>query len=256
VKIKQEHNLPKQLLNDLPNNKEEIGKLQIALENISLENKKLKLLYSNQGKIMYEQQRNCSAGSTVHSFYQNMVLPESEQNIAILKNNIEELKAKIANLKELNTKLQKENDKLKVINARYKGLVYNQSNAHDVKGRRLYLDSRGVTWKFRRGTLQHEEDANSLIRNESITTGTKLIKDNAHLDLISNSLQHIAKASSIRVLIEILYQELDILLNRHKVGIFIMNPELQVMYRKDKGRSQIITVKKCIIELALHKDLL
>jgi len=245
VKIKKEHNLPEQLLNDLAHNKEEISKLQITLKNISLENKKLRQLNK---EIMYEQEKNCSMTSTVHSFYQNMILPESEQNIRMLKKSIEEFKTKIVDLKKLNKKLKKENNELKIANARYKELV-----SQNVIGRRFNLDNGGISLKFRRGTIQHEND---LIRNESITIETKLMRENKYLDLINNSLRRIGKTSTIKMLIEVLYEELDILLNRHKVGIFIINPELQAMYRKEKGLSQIIAVEKDKIELALHKDLI
>jgi len=233
------HKLPKNI-NSLvaKEDSQEIDKLHTTLKSITLENKKLKQLSI---EIMNNIHQNSEIASTVHSFYQNLVLPDKEQSVSRLEEYIQDLKTKIIDLTKTNNELRKENTRLKIIMMRYRKLATENLSEQN--------SSNHITKPRHESTIKSSAQG---FDDKYFTT--KFIRENAYLDMIANSFKRISKANTIRTLISIFYQELSILLNTCKVGIYIIDPNLQSIYKKEKGLVQAMLVNKMIIEYALNKN--
>eukprot|EP01022_Parablepharisma_sp_SALTPOND_P021576 TRINITY_DN4284_c5_g1_i1.p2 TRINITY_DN4284_c5_g1~~TRINITY_DN4284_c5_g1_i1.p2 ORF type:complete len:451 (+),score=42.32 TRINITY_DN4284_c5_g1_i1:1633-2985(+) len=246
-----------------PDNAKEIEELRTTLQSVTIENEKLRRLSK---EIMLDHHQKREMASTVHSFYQNVVLADTEQNVTLLKSTIDDLKSKIAELITKNLQLQEENKKLKVTALRYRELAMSQipnksqKPLEEASPDRLfnYLAKRESTDKSPemsrfRPTANASEDSGSVVGN-SIAAGIKASKENVHLEMIYTSLKRISKTGSLKALIEALYRELAILLKVHKVGVFIIDPNLRKLYQKEQGIVQTMYVGKTNIDLALNSS--
>jgi len=200
-----------------------VDQLQSTLENVKMENQKLKQLSTEI--IMNKDMR-----STIHSFYQNVVLPDNKTNIMILEEKIRNYKTEVAKLTADCNKLKKENNRLNKIIAYYKEL---EVSRFKIKTSGKMIIKTKLPSKLEKNELETQQQRD-------------------YIDSILSSLRRIAKANTMRVLIDVLYKELEVLFKRCKCGIFIVNPKLQKLYQKENGKAKPITLESFIVSLAIN----
>jgi regulator of replication initiation timing len=205
----------------MDSNWKDINQLKTMLEVTVQENQKLKLLNK---EIMFDKSHSRQMASTVHSFYQNVILTENKQNLNELKDTIEELREQIAELNINNQRLKEENKKLKASLTKYKRLV------NKLSGDNL---------------LAHKDSMQA-------TTECQL---NDTLDSLHNLLKQISNTQSISELIKVLYRDIDKLVEGNRVGIFIVEQRLRMLYVKEQGRVESVTAGTYSIDFALPPSL-
>jgi len=209
-----------------------IGELESNLEYMVSENKKLKLLSK---EIMKKQE----APSTIHSFYQNIILADNQQNISQLKNEIEILKAKTIKLTLVNNKLRKENKRLESLLLNYRELC-----------KQPITNEQHIEISIKKNLDLKNEDSTSVLNCSKATI--LVSQEDMRLNTIIRYIKKIATVNSIKELINVLYTGLSILVKPSKVGLFIINTELQRLYQKEKGEIKTITVDKAVVDYVIH----
>jgi len=213
---------------EVDSNPKSLNELQGLLKTTTLENIKLKRLNK---ELVIDKYNNKEIASTIHSFYQNIVLPENNESIEEMQKVIDELKEKITDLVVENTQLKKNIKKYKSIINRYRDIVTSSK-------------SRNADKEVMNKTFIVKQPVQV---NEQSTLNTQ----NVFLDMLCGTLQRISNANSASKLISTLYKEIKVLLKLHKIGIFIIDPSLKKLFQKEKGYVQTINVGKKRIDLAL-----
>ena len=236
----------------IDDNIRKINELQDMLKTTTIENQKLKNLSK---EILMEQNRRIKMGSTVHSFYQNVVLPDNEQNSELLKNNITELKTKIAELQFENDTLKSMNEKLKSKLIRYREFLSRKLKSENSINEEIGLTKNDILRnqimkKTRRNTLNDETSSTS---SYSVNV-PKVSKENIFLDMLGGSLKKMAKTNTLFDLISKLHQEIQILLKICKIGMFIVDPNLHKLYLKENGKVHLLTFHKTPIYFVLDRN--
>jgi len=257
-----------------------IDELRSTLASITLENEKLRMLSK---EIMLDSEQHREMASTVHSFYQNVMMVNSEQNVMYLKQQIEELKKKISDLTADNLKLKEENKKLKSATLRYRNIaLFHNNEIQDSKVNKSHILHRNNNEQSipsikdfpYASTKKDDSLETSTIRSieggakiqhtstvisddiGSIGTGSISLshasKENVHLEMIATTLKRISKCHSLKGLIETMYRELSILLKVHKIGIFILDPDLRKLFTKEQGLCNTVNIGKTNADLAIN----
>lgn len=212
--------------------------LRGLLETTTLENLKLKKL--NKELIM-DKYNNKEVASTIHSFYQTIVLPENNESIEEMRKVIEELKERVTNLTAENARLRDDIRKRKSIIMRYRELIARNAPAHTVE----------PSAQPKASPRKLSSYANEL--NPSIVN-IQSPKENVFLDMLCGALKKISSADNASRLIETLYQEIEVVLKVHKVGVFIVDPSLKKLFQKQGGKIQTVSLGKRKADLALHEN--
>jgi len=222
-----------------------IKKLQSSLEAANLENKRLR-----EFSVGIMRRSTLNDAGEVHSFYQNVVIPENEKNISLLRTAIKTLNKKVFELETENKKLKKENRCLSIRINNLKACL-----AKKLEDTKLHtLDDRDIAKALntrRSITKLNGTNLNHSISAANMALAMRGMKENVHLELIWGSLKKISKANSLTSLIESLYQELGVLIKSNNVGIFIIDPTVRKLYIKEKGKLQSMRFSKYIIDMAL-----
>jgi regulator of replication initiation timing len=222
----------------------EIDELRASINTLSSENDKLKLL---NREIVRKKQNSMEKPSTIHSFYQNIVIPDNEQQIMHLNKIIDKLKEQVIQLAADNGKLKKENERCKMIIARYREILLEQErNLQDGAVDRGKLDRR----------VTKNTDRNSCL-TETVSTkfgGGISAKENIRLDMILGSLKKLSRANSLKELLDCLYKEAAILIKSCRVGIFIINPNLQRLYQNNQGVVKSITMNMKVVDFVINEN--
>jgi len=197
----------------------DVNQLKTMLETTVQENQKLKQLNK---EIMFDKSHSRQMASTVHSFYQNVILTENKHNLNELKDTIEELREQLTELSIDNQRLKKENKKLKASLANYKRLV----NKLSVDNILMCKDSMQVTTKCELN-----------------------VPDT--LDSLHNLLKKISNTLTISELIKVLYRDMDKLVEGNKVGVFIVEQKLRILYAKEQGRVELVTAGTYTVDFAI-----
>lgn len=218
----------------------EMGELQRTLKTVASENARLRQL---SAEMMKEQQKHLETPSTIHSFYQNVVLPENEANIKCLKEKIKMLKMRLINAMTENEKLVRENERLKKAVSRYRGLACDQSRER--KQDRSFI--KDIT--PRKSFIQ---TASNRATAEDLSAALKFSKENLRLDIILCSLKKLSKAHTVKQLIEQLYSEMAILVKSCRIGVFLINRDIQELYYREQGLVQSTTMSKHVVDFVVN----
>jgi hypothetical protein len=224
-----------------------IERLQNSLEVVSLENKRLR-----DFSIGIMRSNTSNDAGEVHSFYQNVVIPDNEKNTLLLKTTIKALNKKVFELEMENKKLKKENRCLSIRVNHLKECLAKKLEDTTLN----ILDYRDIPKTINTKRLVTRLSDISLNDSVSVTdtvSEMKGMKENVHLELIWGSLKKISNANSLTSLIGNLYQELGVLMRSSNLGIFIIDPMLKKLYKKEKGKLQSMSFGKYIIDLALSE---
>lgn len=226
-----------------------IGELRKSLDKVMGENRKLKVL---SREIMSS--RGDGHG-VVHSFYQNVILPESKQSVEELKEAVEKLKRGLSEAEAKSKKLKKENELLRGIVARYREIILNKRSLGSYR-EVLINDKPLETYKLNSARNQSSIRSATSNRDESgqllsfMKSSTVFSKENVKLEMMAGSLRRLAQTSTIKELVSALYRELGILIKPCTAGIFIVNSELQNLYQQEKGTVQSITLNRLVVDFA------
>lgn len=224
-----------------------IEKLQSSFEAVNLENRRLRELST---EIMRSKDSN--NGGEVHSFYQNVVIPEVEKNTVVMKGTIRNLNKRIFELEITNAKLKKENKRLATRVSYLKECLAKKLDDSSL----ITLDYGDITKTLntKRSLTRLSEASQNLNDTTSIaetTSALRGMKENVHLELIWGALKKLSKTTSLTGLISSLYQELSILIKGCNIGVFIVDPTAKKLYRREKGKLQPMSFGKYIIDLAV-----
>lgn len=211
----------------------DVDRLQTTLETVARQNLRLKQLST---EIMLDQRQNREMTSTVHSFYQNVVIPESEGNIALLEEEVRSYKLEVAKLSACCGRMKKEIANLNRIIAHYQELEFAKPQ---VKA-------------FAQGKVIMIKGTKSKSPSKAESSKDIAAKDHIHMDSVLNSLRRISKSTTTRILIETLYKELEVLFKGCRSGIFIVHPGLQRLHQKENGSSKPITLENFMVALAAN----
>lgn len=202
--------------------------------------------------------------STVHSFYQNVYLTETEANITHYKNSLNDLKDQISGLSVENLKLKEENSKLKRILERYRTIIIDlqHQNKMAIHDRNSFIDDDNFdlysvfskTPRSKGNNLSDDELSSfALDKNNRRIKSSKM---NVYLDMVGETVKKISMANNFKSLIDVLYNELAVLLRVHKIGIFIADPNLRKLYQREHGVVNIVNLGKEYVDLAVNEKTL
>jgi len=225
--------------------KKEMQELRKSLDKVVCENKNLKTLSKEMMSSREE------SHSMVHSFYQNVILPDSKQDIEDLQVIIKQLKSKIIELMASNGKLRKENELLKGTIMRYK-----EVSARKAKSFRETLPQDKYSGQY---STRKQNPIRSVINNKDnkdqfinfLKSNAIFSKENVKLGMMGSALRRLAQVNTMKQLITTLYRELRILLKTCTTGVFIIDPDLQSIYQQEKGAVESITLDKSVLDFAL-----
>ena len=228
-------------IHEKTNNIEELQKL---LKKVLSENARLKKVNK---EILISPLTDKETANDVHSLHKKVVIPDNEKNMNELEKEVKTLNLKLNDVIIKNTKLLNENKKLKASINRYREYMATRVN---IISKKLIKDlSNNSMVDSKKASLLNESD--SLISSKHIEAS----KGNIYLDMMYGALKRISNARSIYKLIKTLYQEIKVLLRLHKIGIFIIDPNLIRQYNKEQGRVQTILVSGNLIALAITDQL-
>jgi len=225
----------------------QIDELQNTLKAVSTENLKLRQLHV---EIIKEQQNKLETPSTIHSFYQNIVLADNEQNANRLKEEIEKLKISLVTAAAENEKLVKENERLKRAIERYKELIYSKEKEKNYGKAKNKLYNTFIKPNTMRKSIDQIVSNRGTIVSKEITF--KFSKENLRLDMILCSFKKLSRTHSIKELIKQLYNEMGILLKSCRMGIFLINKDMQELYYKEHGLVKSTTMDKCVVDFVVN----
>ncbi len=209
--------------------------------------------------------------STVHSFYQNVYLMDTEMNVAQLKTSIEEQKKRMGDIMADNLRLTEDNKKLKGILKKYREIVRDLQGRRPEPGSPFSNMSRLLNrTDTQRRTGQDGSDLSSSKGTDTLVMATatkqqqrspsrelsedvsRTSKENVHLEMIGAAMRKISKSTSLRGLIEALYRELTVLLRVNKLGIFVLDPQLRRLFQQEKGCVQTMHAGKFPVDLVTN----
>jgi len=250
-----------------------MDELKNALENMQKENERLRKLSQ---EIMLDHNLRKDMVSTVHSFYQNVYLHETEMNSENLNKKLTELKQKYVDISSENCKLKAENKRLIATINQYREMARDFQLNKNIRNTTLNGHKKQLSLNLEKINLGNDTTRLISENTEELPdisfANSELTKRNTYDEQITNfdsprktsrttllentgkCITKILRSYTLKELIENLYPALDTLYKPYRIGIFIVDSQIRKLFNKEHGLASMFSLAKDSVDLALAEQ--